>query len=318
MRDTDYAYCVARLRAAESRLLSDEDFEALVSAKTYFEAVKYLIEKGYAQKNMGLTQIISFQNRELWDMLSSSVPDKKELDALCILNDFFNIKAAIKCFFTDDDAEDYFIYPTTVDLERLVQGVKENDFSSLSGLKGESAKEAYETVCRTSNGQNGEIIIDKATVTALRRYAERKKSGLAGEVCALLCDTANIKIALRCQRAGKGRDFVESALSQSVYLDSDKLIRYSLKDDESLTEYLKATRYSKAVELYEINSGEFDRWCDDETVRICSKAKFTCFGFDPVCSYYYSRLREIKRVRIILSCKLSGVPQKLIRERTGL
>ncbi len=318
MRDTDYAYCVARLRAAESRMLSDGDFEALVSARSYFEAVKYLFQKGYAEKNMGLAQIVSFQNRELWNMLSSSIPDKKELDSLCILNDFFNIKAAIKCFFTDDDAEDYFLFPTTVDLEGLVKGVKCHDFSSLGGLKGESAKEAYETICRTSNGQNGEIIIDKATVTALRQYAESKKSGLAGEVCALLCDTANIKTAIRCRRAGKGKDFVESALGECVYLDSDKLISYCLKDDDSLTEYLKTTRYAKAVELYEISSGEFDRWCDDETMRICSKAKFTCFGFDPVCAYYYARFREIKKVRIILSCKLSGVSQKVIRERTGL
>ncbi len=318
MRDTDYAYCVARLRAAESKMLTKEDFEALVKAGSYFEAVKYLAEKGYAKKNTGLAQIVAYQNKLLWDILSSSVPDKKELDSLCILNDFFNIKAAIKCFFADDEAEDYFVYPTTLDLQKLVKGVREHDFAFLGSTRGKAAKDAYETALRTGNGQYAEIIIDSATVTFLRDYAKSKNSGLVGEVCALLCDTANIKTALRCRKAGKGRDFLQIALGESVYLDRDKLISLSMKEDTGLTEYLKTTRYAKAVEQLEAGFGEFDRWCDGETVRICSKAKYTCFGFGPVCAYYYARLAEIKKVRIILSCKLSGVSEKAIRERTGI
>ena len=43
----EYTYAVARIRAKEKDLLSGYDMERLILAKTYDEAIKILIEKGF-------------------------------------------------------------------------------------------------------------------------------------------------------------------------------------------------------------------------------------------------------------------------------
>ena len=45
MRDTDYAYCVARIRANERYLLKAKDLSELLECKTYDSAVEYLLGK---------------------------------------------------------------------------------------------------------------------------------------------------------------------------------------------------------------------------------------------------------------------------------
>lgn len=318
MRDTDYAFCVARLRANERYMLSSDDYERLIEAKTYQQAAEYLVEKGFASKVGTAREIIDFQSSKLWDLLSSSVPSKKELNILCLLNDFFNIKAALKCYFAGVDANDFFIKPTTVDTSLLLRAVNEHDFSLLAGEKGDCAKKAYLSACTTLNGQNAEIIVDRAAICALKEYARINKSSVIGEICAFLCDSANIKIALRCVMAEKNDEFIDAAIGECVFIDRNRLIK-SCKDSISeLLEYLRSTKYSDGVSLFEKSFAEYDRWCDRQILKLCSNSKYTAFGFDPVCAFYYAKLNEIKNVRIILTCKQSGLSADEIRQRVGL
>ena len=100
MRDTDYAYCVARIRANERYLLKEKDLSELLECKTYDSAVEYLLGKKWISEKGEISDCIRYQSEKLWQLLSESVPDKKDLDVLTVVNDFFNIKAAVKCHFT--------------------------------------------------------------------------------------------------------------------------------------------------------------------------------------------------------------------------
>ncbi len=314
MRDTDYAFCVARLRANERKMLSSDDFKNLVYCKSVDEAQEYLLQKNFIEQKGTTRELISLQNEKLWQLLLESVPDKKVLDVLCVLNDFFNIKTAVKCFFSGKDAFDYYIKPTTLNLEAVTKSIKNLDFSSLAGAYAISAKQAYNTVCLTESSQSADIIIDKATICALNNYSKGKK-GLIAEISAFLCDIANIRIALRCKNTNKTSDFIDSALGECVYVDRDKLRNFALDNSEVLTDYLLTTRYKDGIIAYQENFALFDKWCDDRVVDLCKRAKFTCFGFDPVCAYFYAKTTEIKTLRIILTGLEMGTDKDTLLKR---
>ena len=59
----------------------------------------------------------------------------------------------------------------------------------------------------------------------------------------------------------------------------------------------------------------FEKWCDDSVIELCKGAKYEFFGFAPIAAYYFAKTTEIKTVRIVLSAKLAGVPNEIIRER---
>ncbi len=318
MKDTNYAYCVARLRANETKMLRREQIMRLAHCRNVSEAVDMLHSFGWTETKGSINEIISEQSKALWQLLTESVPDKKELDALCVLNDFYNIKAAVKCHFTSDDPFRYYIYPSTLDLNELTEKINSHNFLSLDKEFDQTAEKAYETACLTENGQSAEIIIDRGAVDCLYEYSKAKKSGLINEVCGFLCDMANIKIALRINSLGKSKDFAEAAIGNCSALDRKTLIELSLSDKESLTEYLMNSKYKEGIELFGENSALYDKWCDDSLIMLLQKAKYTAFGFDPVCAYYFAKQNEIKTVRIVLNSVSSGIEPEAIEERVRL
>ena len=318
MKDTKYAYCVARLRANETKMLRSEQIMKLAHCRNIDEAIDMLCSFGWTDVKAEVKDIISEQTKALWTLLNESVPDKKELEALCILNDFFNIKAAVKCHFTSEDPFKYFIYPSSFDLNELTDKINRHDFSSLSGDMGITAEKAYETACLTENGQSAEIIIDKGAIDCLCEYSKTKKNGLINEVCGFLCDTANIKTAIRINALKKSRDFAQAAIGNCYSLDRKRLTELSLSDKESLFDYLLNSEYGEGVRLFEENSALYEKWCDDTLIKLLSKAKYTAFGFDPVCAYYFAKINEIKTVRIVLNAVASGLEPEIIQERVRL
>ena len=315
MRDTDYAYCVARIRANERYLLKDKDISELLESKTYDSAQQYLIDKKWTSRTGEISEHIKYQSEKLWTLLSESVPDKKELDILCVTNDFFNIKAAVKCHFTGKDPKAYYIQPTTLNLSELTEKVASHKFMAIEGTKGKCAEESYKTACLTENGQNADIIIDRACIDEIKSYADKKGDSVTGEICAFLCDTANIKIAFRCAMTDKKRDFTETAIGECKAFDRKALIEATLKGKEALSEYLAKTPYREGAEIYLSSAAEYEKWCDNKVIATAKKSGLTAFGFDPVCAYYYAKLTEMKSVRIILTGLKSGADKSEIKER---
>ena len=314
MRDTDYAYCVARIRANERYLLKETDLSELLECKSFDSAIDYLIGKKWISEKGEISDCVKYQSEKLWQLLSESVPDKKELDLLSVVNDFFNIKAAVKCHFTGKDPSAYYLKPTTLSLDELTEKVSSHKFSSIGGSKGKCAEESYKTACLTENGQNADIIIDRACIDEIRNYA-KAKSGVIAEICSFLCDTANIKIAFRCAMTEKKRDFTETAIGECSALSRTDLVEATLKGTDALSEYLAKTSYREGADIYLTSAAEYEKWCDNKIIAIAKKSCFTAFGFDPVCAYYYAKLTEMKSVRIILTGLKSGADKSDIKER---
>lgn len=315
MRDTDYAYCVARIRANERYLLSNKDINDLLECKNFDSAVQYLIDKKWLKEKGETAQCIRYQSDKLRELISESVPDKKELGILYAVNDFFNIKAAVKCHFTDKDPYEYYISPTTLDLEELTKNISSHKFSLIDGVMGKCAEDSYKTACLTENGQNADIIIDRACIDEIRSFADKKSDTVTGKICAFLCDTANIKIAYRCAMTDKKRDFAETAIGECSDLDRKTLVEAALKGTDAISQYLAKTDYRELSEIYLGGAAEYEKWCDDKVIELAKKSAFTSFGFDPVCAYYYAKLTEMKTVRIILTGLKSGADKNRIKER---
>lgn len=302
MRDTDYAYCVARVRAAESKMLTKEDVQRLENFSSLDDAMKFLKEKSFASSEcVSISDVSAFQKENLWTLLSESVPDKKELDVLCILNDYFNIKAAVKCLLSGVSPEKFILKPTTVNVESLRENLLKRDFYASFREKGELARMAYDSAVKTESGQRAEIIIDRAAIDAMAEFSRNSNDKVTSSICAFLSDTSNIRIAYRCIFTDKDESFISEAVGECRKFSREKLISASLNGVQSLDAFLETTVYAECVKAIKDGFSSFEKWCDEKLVEIASKSIYTSFSFAPVCSYYYKKLTEIKRVNVILS-----------------
>lgn len=317
MKDTEYAYAVARIRANEKKLLSQTDVERLVTASSYDEAVSLLKSRGWSfeSEKEDFKAAISKKQKELWRLLCESVSDKSQLDLLCVQNDFFNLKTALKCMITKRDAKPFFAFPTSLDLEALEKAVGAHDFEALPEYMRLPAKEAYDAACRTENGQSADIIVDKASLELFSKLCRESKVPMLEEIGEYICTCANIKIAFRSARAKKNLSFVENALCAAGSADVSRLAKSAAKGTDELLEYLSSTSFSKEAQLLSKSDAAFEKQCDDKVTEIVKKAKYVFFGFEPIAAYYYAVQAEIKTVRVVLVSKLSGVSEEIIRER---
>ena len=65
MRDTDYAYCVARVRAAESKMLTEDDLKKLREFSRLSDAIRFLKEKSWTSSDgETVREIISFEKNK--------------------------------------------------------------------------------------------------------------------------------------------------------------------------------------------------------------------------------------------------------------
>ena len=318
MRDTDYAYCVARVRAAQSNMLTKDDLLKLSSFENLESAVRFLTEKKWITKEENsIREYTQSQKELLWKLLSESVPDKKELDILCVHNDFFNIKVAVKCLITSTSPENYFVTPTTLNLRNLQDKIKERDFTSALGEKFRKAQNAYETAVKSENGQSAEIIIDRAAIECMAEFSKAKGDSITRKVNAFICDTSNIKIALRCAMVGKDKAFISSAVGECCNISREKLIENAVKGTDALFDYISYTDYADAVVEFKQSGSDFEKWCDEKVIEIASESRYTAFSFSPVCCYYYKKLNEIKNVSMILTAISAGADMDNIKERIG-
>ena len=318
MKNEDYAYAVARIRANEVHLLSNRDMESLISADSLNSAISVLVSKNWTQRSkedFGVAEIISNQYKKLWDLLTDSVPDKKELEIFTLQNDFQNIKTALKCMVTETQCDEYFVYPTSLDLELLKKCVLNRDFSKLPSDFSTASKEAYDGLNLTSSGQTAEMILDKAALALMSLKAKNSSSRLVREIFDFFCSVADIKIAFRCAKTKKSRSFALNALSNCDGIDCKVLSEKASQGENELISYLSASGYKTAAEPISSDSGKFEKWIDDQIIEKCKKAKTEFFGFDPICAYYFAKSNEIKTVRLILYAKESGLDSDIIRER---
>ena len=301
MRDTDYAYCVARVRAAESKMLSDDDFKKLRDFSRFSDAIRFLKERNWTVSDKEtLREIVSFEKENLWKLLSESVPDKAELSVLCALNDFFNIKAAVKCLLSGISPENYIMAPTTVNVDSIKDNLYKRDFFSVFKDKSDVAEKAYFSAVESESGQLAEVIIDRAAINYMAQYGNKSDDCVIAKVCSFISDSSNIKIALRCVFSGKDESFISEAIGKCINLDREKLIDSAIKGTDELYSYLDSTIYKSGVRLSENSFSDFEVWCEEKLIEIAFESRYTAFSFSPVCFYYYKKLREIKKVNTCL------------------
>ncbi|MGN0468338.1 MAG: V-type ATPase subunit [Acutalibacteraceae bacterium] len=320
VKDTDYAFAVARIRANERNLLNQSDIQTVISCETYKKAIDFLASKGWVSDSKesadsSVSSLIDEQSRSLWSLLSESVPDKKMLEVFTVQNDFYNIKAALKCSFENKEVKNYFAYPTSLDTDLIEKAVSGHNFDLLGESFSKAAKEAYNAACTTQSGQSADIILDSAALKVMSERAKKNDCEMVREIISFMCLCANLKIAVRCARTGKSASFAKEALFFEDEKDTNRLAELCENGEKDVLKFFENSEVSEGAVLIEKDTAAFEKWCDDKIIEKAKKAKFVFFGFEPICAYYYAKQSEIKTVRIILGAKESGLSEEVIRRR---
>ena len=314
MADMEYAYAVARIRGKELTLLTGDFLEQLIGAASSEDCIRLLKEKGWKEETDD-EAMLEAEREKTWNLIRELAKDMSPFDVFLYVNDYHNLKAAIKEAYLQSPRPEVFSDQGTIEAEKIRNAVKTRKFGDLPEEMQEPAERAYRVMMQTGNGQLCDIILDRAALEAVGAAGTKSGDDFLKMYGELTVAAADIKMAVRSVRTGRGGTFLEDALAPCETLDKKALIEASEKGTEGICLYLEKTPYSEGAGELRRSISAFERWCDNLMIRRLKPQRYNPFGLSPLAAYILARENEIKSVRIILSGKRHQLSQESIRER---
>lgn len=318
MSKTKYTYAVARIRALEVSLLTNAVIEQLLACKSAEQALQLLIEKGWGDLTAGTLdadEVLNKEEEKMWQTIREVAPDMHVFDVLSLPKLYHNLKAAIKEVCTEVENKNIFYDDCEIPGEEMFALVQNKEFDKLPGNMSATAREAFDTLLHTRDGQLCDLIIDHATLEAMLEAGKKSGEKIIEEYAQTAVAIADIKIAVRSQKTGKNAEFMKKAMVNCSEINVDQLTQAALAGAEEIAQYLEGTSYREGADALRISPSAFERWCDNKMTDSMRSQKYESFSVGPLLAYLLARQNEIKTVRIILTGKQNEFPDEAIRER---
>lgn len=318
MSKTKYTYAVARIRALEVSLLTNAVIEQLLACKSAEQALQFLVEKGWGDLTAGTLdadEVLNKEEEKMWQTIREVAPDMHVFDVLSLPKLYHNLKAAIKEVCTEVENKNIFYDDCEIPGEEMFALVQNKEFDKLPGNMSATAREAFDTLLHTRDGQLCDLIIDHATLEAMLEAGKKSGEKIIEEYAQTAVAIADIKIAVRSQKTGKNAEFMKKAMVNCSEINVDQLTQAALDGAEEIAQYLEGTSYREGADALRISPSAFERWCDNKMTDSMRSQKYESFSVGPLLAYLLARQNEIKTVRIILTGKQNEFPDEAIRER---
>ena len=318
MSKTKYTYAVARIRALEVSLLTNAVIEQLLACKSAEQALQLLVEKGWGDLTAGTLdadEVLNKEEEKMWQTIREVAPDMHVFDVLSLPKLYHNLKAAIKEVCTEVENKNIFYDDCEIPGEEMFALVQNKEFDKLPVNMPATAREAFDTLLHTRDGQLCDLIIDRATLEAMLEAGKKSGEKIIEEYAQTAVAIADIKIAVRSQKTGKNAEFMKKAMVNCSEINVDQLTQAALAGAEEIAQYLEGTSYREGADALRISPSAFERWCDNKMTDSMRSQKYESFSVGPLLAYLLARQNEIKTVRIILTGKQNEFPDEAIRER---
>ena len=324
IKDTDYLAISARVRAMENDLLTAEQFEQLITARTRDDTLKLLQSFGYGELEPrhpeALDADLTNMRADEFDDLAAALPDPAVLDVFKIKYDYHNIKAMLKAEVMDVSPGEMLTDLGRISVEDLFVAQRDNDGSNLPGRLASAVYVGREVLSSTRDPQLFDVAVDKWYFRDLLETAENTGSDFLVGFVRLQIDSANLRTLVRTLRMGKGSDFLRGVLFKGGSVGTDEVLRVSAGGGSGLAELYAPTALAEAAESgAKAAAGgsltDFEKLCDDALTAYLESARLIPFGEAPVMAYLAARETEFTNLRIVLMGRAVGVSPDVIRSR---
>ena len=318
LRQNDYLYASARIRAMEAGLIGREKLERMLEQGTAAEAMA----------QVGATDAATPAAREAWFTARLEAAYREILamlpapDAVRFLQypyDCNNIKAALKCAARGIDCASMLVGCSTLPAEAYPDMAERRDYSALPSHMAAAAAEAWAAFARTSDPQQIDLILDRACYVDMREAA---RTVFTAELVRTKIDLTNLMIFLRVLRMGltpANRAMLDAALLPGGDVPIERFCEALEGGETSLRGALTGT---VCAEIFTRFDGEeeptlaaLECACDDAWMRRVQAAKSVSFGEAVPVAYLCAWEYAVKNMRIICAGKDAGLPGETIRER---
>jgi len=324
--DNRYAYAVGKIRAREARLLDFPELLSILEAENVEQALRGLSDTDYGE---GLAQVkgeedfdslLSRHMESIYELISQLTQDPELTDLFLLRNDFHNVKVAFKKKYGASVEEGYYLSPSTVSREELVQAVETANFARLSPLLASALQKIEKIFSAEKNMQPVETTLDEMYLSHCLEVSRQAKCEFLEKFFSIQIDLTNIKTFLRLKEMAREKAYLEKRLIYGGVLERGYFLKSFAGSLEGFVDSLRFKDY------YEIVKKGFESWkrngsfslleklFDDYLLNFVKEAKYISFGIEPLIGYLVAKEMEAKNLRAVVVGKFNGVSPEIIKE----
>ena len=299
---SDYIFPCVVVRSKEVDLLNKDEMLKLLELGSVQEIMNVLAEHGYGdgkelENPRDFEKVLSRNMEETYEAIYSSIPDEKELDFLKYPNDYHNLKVLLKAEFLKTDARDLLIDSGTIPKTQMTEMLRRREFTQMTVEMRTAVDEAIELFAKSRDPQEIDIRLDKACYKDMLTGAEESGNDFLKEYVMKLIDSLNLDSFLRVKEIGKPKTFFKR-----VFLEGGNL------DENAIGQTASAI-------INEVGFSGVEKYLDDQRMDFIRDALYIPFGIEPIVGYLEAKEAEVTNLRMILTGKVSGMDDQLIKER---
>ena len=313
---SEYLYASTRVRALETRLISQQQLNRLLSLSTDKDVLNELLTKSADTKRGDSTEaLLGERMQAALQVVRESVPDPALTHFLQYLYDCHNLKVLEKCRHRGLDPAGLLIDLGTVSAKTL-QTVSENElFALLPDHMREAVAESRTAFAKTADPQEIDFILDRAAFADMAAAAA--PFPLAREWVRAKIDLSNLLFCLRLlrmQNGDLGRSILTRAALPCGTVSTGTLAECYDKGEDALVTLAQQTGYH-GIFHQGVSLSEAEKLVDDRLMTLVRKARSVTFGAEVPVAYLLAAETDCKNLRILLSGKKAGLDFDTIQSR---
>ncbi len=325
--DSRYAYAVGKIRAREVRLLDLPKLLSIIEAENVEQALGGLSDTDYRE---GLAAVkgeedfdlhLSRQMESVYGLISELTQDPKITDLFILRNDFHNIRVAFKKKYVATREDEYYLSPSKVNREELVEAVGTGNFSRLPPLLAGALEKIERIYSSEKKIPLVDTILDEVYFSHSLQVARQAKCEFLEKIFLIQIDLTNIRTFLRLKEMAKGRDALSNRLISGGVLEREDFLKSFAGSVESFVDSLRFKDYYEILRSgmeHWKKSGSFsflEKLFDDYLLNFAKKAKYISFGIEPLIGYLVAKEMEVKNLRTAIVGKFNKLSAESIKGR---
>ncbi len=308
--DKKYIYSTSRVRTLQTQLLSEQQLERMVNAKSAQEAFLVLNDTFLAPfvagiKRSELPRALRKSVSATKKLLDSIAPSPGLLNVLWYKYDFYNLTVIVKGLrvgLNDEQIEERCYFAGSIPPRKILEAIRKENFASLfkclarAARRMESCREVYDI----------DRIANEEYFASIRRIAEESRHPFVLEYVKLLIDFYNIRTQLRLHIVSQ----FSSVDRRSVWVGGGTVDFAACRNVEgclnALSRFGGQERYRQAIEavLKDKNFALLEKAADDYLRDyLVSYANTHIFDPSPLFAYFVAHRADVAVIKTVMAAK---------------
>ena len=330
MQDSSYGPLNTTVRVQETNLLKQSDYDRMLSAKTYEDAVRVLADTGYRE---GIEEAI--QTREYDDMLMDELKETYQwimdqspspvLSELMTLSyAYHNIKVLFKEELTGKDFDQTLIDIGLYPIYEFRRAVSQGQSDVLPKWYMQNINNLRIEFAETPRLNDIDIFVDRAYVHHLKRLSEEIADHDVTRYIEKLIDNTNMSIFFRAMANDRGRTHLQATITNEGAISTDYFVEVAEGGMENaIRVFSDSPDYRDIVAEAMDDQGKFslrrfEQAIDNATETYLQQARYLVFGPLPVLAFISAKEIEVKNIRLVLTGKINNIDSDIVRDRMRL